>query len=79
MRARTAAFSRWANADSADRKAQADALRAGSMRRFEDQVDPNRTLTEAERSRRARAAEKAHMCRMSLASSKARRRKARAA
>lgn len=48
--------------------------RAAFEQRFIDQVDPDRTLPEAERLKRAEAARSAHFTRMALASSKARRR-----
>jgi len=73
MRARIAAHTRWSRASAEDRKAQSDALRVGTIARFEREVDPDGTLTAAERQRRAHAAEQAHMARMALASSKARR------
>ncbi|MGH3574069.1 MAG: hypothetical protein ACRDUW_19985 [Pseudonocardiaceae bacterium] len=43
------------------------------LARFERQVDPDNTLAPAERARRAEAARRAHMQRLALASSKARR------
>jgi hypothetical protein len=49
--------------------------RAAFEQRFVDQVDPDRTLPEAERLKRAEAARSAHFTRMALASSKARKRK----
>lgn len=42
------------------------------MRRFEDQVDPERTLTPGERARRAEHARKAYFARLALKSAKAR-------
>jgi len=42
------------------------------MNSFRDQVDPDRTLPEDERERRAYAALRAHMAKLALASSKAR-------
>lgn len=45
------------------------------MMRFEDQVDPNRELPEAERQRRADAALKAHMASIALKSSRTRARR----
>ena len=77
MRARIAASTRWAHASADDRKRQGATLSAGRQRRFEHEVDPDRTLSAAERARRAENAMRAHMSRMQLASSKARR-KARA-
>jgi hypothetical protein len=48
--------------------------RAGFLRRFELQVDPEGTLPEAERSRRAEAALRAHMLKLAARSAEARRR-----
>jgi hypothetical protein len=42
------------------------------MRRFEDQVDPERKLSESERLRRAEQARKAHFVELALRSSRAR-------
>ena len=47
--------------------------RAGFHARFEREVDPDCALPEVERARRAKAAMKAHMARLALASAKARR------
>lgn len=47
--------------------------RRAFIARFEDEVDPDRMLPEAERQRRAEHALKAHMTRLALASAKARR------
>jgi hypothetical protein len=44
------------------------------LKRFEDQVDPERVLSEPERQRRALAARRAHMARLALKSARARRR-----
>jgi hypothetical protein len=73
QRARIAALTRWANEDPT-----ANALRgqAGLLRRFEDQVDPDRTLPEAERNRRAAAARRAHMNSLAFKSAKARKKRA---
>jgi hypothetical protein len=49
--------------------------RAAFMRRFEDEVDPNRELPQAERSRRAEAARKAYFTRLALKSAMSRKRK----
>jgi hypothetical protein len=49
--------------------------RAAFMARFEDEVDPERLLSELERRRRAEMARKAHFSRLALASAKARRAK----
>lgn len=50
--------------------------RAAFMASFEEAVDPDGTLTIAERARRAAALKKSHFSRMALASAKARRRRA---
>ena len=47
--------------------------RAAFLAGFEQQVDPERALPEAERQRRAEHARKAHFTRMALASARARR------
>jgi hypothetical protein len=49
--------------------------RAAFMARFIDEVDPDRTLPEAERLRRAEHAKSAYFARLQLESAKARRRK----
>lgn len=49
--------------------------RATFLARFEDEVDPDRVLPEAERKRRAEAARKAHMARLAYLSAKARKAK----
>lgn len=68
--AKIAANSRWAMTD--DRAAAMAPARAGMQKKFEDQVDPDRTLPAAERARRVESARKAHYQRMALASAKAR-------
>jgi hypothetical protein len=73
LRAQTAAYMRWSKEDPREGTKPA---RAAYMRRFVDQVDPDRTLPELERERRAQAALKGHMARMALASSRARRKAA---
>jgi hypothetical protein len=47
--------------------------RATFLAKFEDEVDPNRELPEAERARRAEVAKRAHFLRMSLRSAAKRR------
>ena len=71
-RAKIAANSRWANADKSARKANADRATRGLRARFEREVDPDGTLPEEERTRRAESLYKAHMQRLALKSSKAR-------
>jgi hypothetical protein len=70
LRARLAAQSRWAKSDPQTGTA---AARAAFLARFENEVDPDRKLPVAERARRAESARRAHMTRLALASSKARR------
>lgn len=67
LRAQIAANTRWAYDDP---KAGTRNARAGFEARFEREVDPEGVLDPAERRRRARAALKAHMARLALASSK---------
>jgi hypothetical protein len=69
LRAQIAANTRWSKEDPREGTKPA---RAAYMRRFVDQVDPDRVLPEVERERRALAALRAHMARMALASSRAR-------
>ncbi|MPZ49069.1 MAG: hypothetical protein GEU75_07165 [Dehalococcoidia bacterium] len=72
LAARVGAFSLHAKYDS--RELTVNARRAFA-RRFEDQVDPERQLPEAERQRRAEAAKRAYMARLALKSAEARRNK----
>jgi hypothetical protein len=67
LRARIAAESLHAQGKTNTAKA-----RKGFMRRFEDQVDPDRKLPPSERAKRAEHALKAHMTRLALASARAR-------
>jgi hypothetical protein len=69
LRARIAANTRWAGENP---RANAERGQAGLLAKFEDQVDPDRVLPEAERTRRAEAARRAHMQRLAFRSSKAR-------
>ena len=73
LRARIAANTRWSREDPTE-----NAIRGqkGLRARFLREVDPDNTLTKAERLRRADAAYRAHMSRLAFASSKARRRAA---
>jgi hypothetical protein len=57
-----------------DSKTITSAARARFLRRFEDQVDPDRLLDETERQRRAHLALRAHMSLLALKSARARRR-----
>lgn len=69
MQARLAAQARWAKTDPVAATAPA---RDAFMRRFEDDVDPNRELPAAERQRRAESARRAYFTRLALKSSIAR-------
>jgi hypothetical protein len=71
--ARLAAHSRWAKEE--DRSAATQAARDGLQRRFEDQVDPDRTLPADERAKRTDSARRAHFQRLALKSAQARRAK----
>lgn len=71
LRSRMAAHTSWAR--TADRTERTRPARDAFMRRFEDQVDPECKLSEAERLRRAEQAKKAHFLQLALRSSRARR------
>jgi hypothetical protein len=73
LRARRAAHVRWSKHDS---HAHAAKMREGLERRFFDQVDPNRSLPEGERRRRAEQARKAHYTDLAYKSARARRKAA---
>ena len=77
LRASIAAHESWAKTD--DRPGRTAAARAALLAKFEDQVDPEHKLDQAERARRAEHARKAHFARLALASAKARRNKSEAA
>ena len=49
--------------------------RAARWRRYEDRVDPDRTLSEADRQRRAESLRQADMTRLALRSAQARRKR----
>lgn len=72
LRARLAAHESWAR--TGDRSARTAAARARFLQRFEDEVDPGRTLDPEERARRAEHARKAYFARLALLSAQARRR-----
>ncbi len=63
LRAKVAAHSLHASTDPRETTAHA---RVAFLAKFEDQVDPDRTLPEVERKRRAEQAMKAHMSRLAL-------------
>jgi len=73
LRARIASHESWARTP--DASARTAPGRKAFLDRFEKQVDPDGTLSPAERERRARAAFRAHMSKLAFASSKARSRK----
>jgi hypothetical protein len=77
LRAQLAAHASWAN--EADPTARTKPAREASFARFEREVDPEGTLSPTERRKRAEHLRKAHMLRMSLASTKARRERKQAA
>ena len=72
MRARIAANARWANEP--DRLAATAPGRRAAFEKLLDEVDPQRVLSDAERLKRARNAQKAQLDRVRLAASKNRRR-----
>lgn len=61
----------WANTD--DRTARTQPARDAFLKRFEDEVDPERRLSPQERAKRAEAARKAHFARLALKSARVRR------
>lgn len=69
QRARIAAFTKWSKTDG---KAGTQAARDAYFERFLAEVDPDQSLPEAERTRRAKAAYRAHMTRLAFRSAKAR-------
>jgi hypothetical protein len=69
LRARIAANARWAHED---RTEASERQRRVLLRRFEDAVDPDRTLAPAERAARAQNALAQHMAALSLKASRAR-------
>lgn len=64
------AHSRWAK--ESDRSAATQPARDALRRKFEDEVDPDRTLPAAERAKRAESARRAHYQRLALKSAQAR-------
>ena len=72
MTATIAANTRWAHEP--DRTAATSPARAAFNKRFEDEVDPDRTMTPTERGRRAESARKAYFMRLALKSARSRRR-----
>ncbi len=74
LRARTAAYKSWAQTP--DVAARTAPGRAAATKRFEDQVDPDRVLPEAERLRRADAARRSYFASLAFKSARARRARA---
>lgn len=72
MRARLAAHVLHSRTDSREVTKAARAAGPASLTFFEKQVDPDGKLTEAERTRRAESARKAHFTRLALRSAQAR-------
>ena len=71
---RIGAHSSWARTP--DRSARTAPARQAALERFERQVDPDGTLTPADRATRAEHARKAYFLGLSLKSAQARRKKA---
>lgn len=72
LRARLAAHESWAN--TSDRSARTANARHAFHDRFEQQVDPDGTLSPIERRRRAESARSAYFTRLALKSAQSRRR-----
>jgi hypothetical protein len=78
MRAKLAAYTRWASTGDPNAVLAANREKSpASLNYFINQVDPDGTLPEKERHRRAEAARSAYFTRLSFAASKARSRKQR--
>lgn len=71
---RIGAHVKWATTE--DRSAATQAARDAMYRRFEDEVDPERALPEAERAKRVESARRAYYTRIALKSAAARKAKA---
>lgn len=69
LRARLAAHKKWATTDPVE---GTEAARTAFLGRFEDEVDPDRVLPDAERQRRAESARKAYFTELAYKSSRAR-------
>jgi len=76
LRASQAANTRWSTATAAERTRVALAGHSALLATFAQQVDPNGELEPNERAKRARYAYVAHMQRLALISSRARRKRA---
>lgn len=79
LRGRIGAYARLAKYSSAEIKDQTSNARRAFMARFDDEVDPERVLPEAERYRRAEAARKVYFARLALKASQTRAKKKRRA
>lgn len=77
LRSQIAAHDSWATTP--DRNARTANARKAMLDKFEGQVDPDGTLTPAERTKRAEHARKAYFKRLALKSAQARRRRGGAA
>jgi hypothetical protein len=73
LRARVAGLTFAATHDVREHMKRAQAASPGQLSYWQQQVDPDGALPDLERHRRAESARKAHMTRLALASSKARR------
>ena len=73
LRGQIAAHESWARTE--NRSARTEAARRAAEERFEREVDPDGTLTPAERTQRANHARKAYFARLALKSAQARRRR----
>ena len=71
--ARLGAHRSWAN--TSDPAARTAPARTAFLRRFEHEIDPDHTLDETERQRRAESARKAYFTKLSLKSAQVRRRR----
>lgn len=71
--AKIAAHTRWAN--TSDRSAATQPARDAMVRKFEDQVDPQRVLPIEERAKRVESARRAYYQRLALKSAQSRRAK----
>ncbi len=69
--AKIAAHAKWAKTE--DRSAATQAARDGMLRKFEDEVDPDRKLLPEERAKRAESARRAFYQRIALKSAQSRR------
>jgi hypothetical protein len=74
QQARVAALTRWSREDPGPSLAK---VRLGFLRRFEDQVDPERGLSDSERAKRAHRAMRAHMLTLAAKSAASRAKAAR--